>query len=108
MRLRLSEVTKTFGTLKALDKARKFAKENPQEFYQIIAKNFQVDAAVVKSSFENRVIVIPDNLAPNEEWYHKVGTWLDKWGYTQQKASEYIPDYLSVWKSLQREAGIYK
>jgi sulfonate transport system substrate-binding protein len=94
--------------LKALEKARKFAKDNPQEFYQIIAKNFQVDPAVVKSSFENKIIVLPDNLAPNEEWYHKVGAWLDKWGYTQQKGSEYLPDYLSAWKGLQQEAGVYR
>ncbi len=96
------------GILKALDKALKFAKGNPQEFYQIVAKYFQVDPAVVKSSFEKRIIVLPDSLAPNDDFYYKVGTWLDKWGYTQQKPSEYLPDFLGVWKSLQQEAGVYK
>jgi sulfonate transport system substrate-binding protein len=93
--------------VKALEKARKFAVENPQEFYEIIAKYFEVDPAVVKSSFDNRVIVLPDNLQPNEEWYYKVGDWLDSWGYTKVAAADYLPDYLSKWKEVQKQAGIY-
>ena len=94
--------------LRALEKARKFAVENPEEFYTITAKYFEIDPAVVKSSFENQVIVLPDNLQPNEEWYYKVGEWLDKWGYTKAPHAEYLPGYLSVWKDLQKEAGLIK
>ena len=94
--------------MRALEKARQFAEENPDEFYEIIAKYFEIDPAVVASSFENRIIVLPDNLEPGEDWYWKVGEWLDGWGYTKATHDEYLPDYLSVWKEIQAEAGIYE
>ena len=64
------------------------------------------DPAVIKSSFENEVIVLPTSLVPNEEWYYKVGEWLDKWGYTKSPSKDYLPDYLSVYKDVLSEAGI--
>jgi ABC-type nitrate/sulfonate/bicarbonate transport system substrate-binding protein len=94
------------GIIQALEKARKFAEENPEEFYAITAKYFELDPAVIKSSFENEVIVLPDTLMPNEEWYYKVGEWLDKWGYTKVTYDQYLPDYLSVYKDVLKEAGI--
>jgi len=94
------------GVTKALEKARQFAVDNPDEFYAIVAKYFEVDPSVVKSSFDNRYIVLPDNLQPNEEWYLKVGDWLDKWGYTKAKTADYLPEYISKWKEVQKEAGL--
>lgn len=103
-----SNRTAVVGMIKALEKARVFAKENPEEFYKIIAKYFEVDPAIVKSSFENKIIVMPDNLQPNEDNYYKIGDWLNKWGYTKTKSADYLPDYLSAWKKLQTEAGLIK
>lgn len=96
----------TVRILKALEKARVFANENPDEFYVIVAKYFEVDPAIVKSSFENRIIVLPDNLEPGTEWYSKVGVYLDEWGYTQMPTEEYLPGYLSAWEEIQKEAGL--
>jgi ABC-type nitrate/sulfonate/bicarbonate transport system substrate-binding protein len=93
-------------TLRAIEKARIFANENPEEFYEIVAKYFEVDPAIVKASFENRIIVLPDNLRPGVEWYGKVGEFLDKWGYTLKSTNEYLPDYLNAWEEIHREAGL--
>ena len=96
----------TVRILKAIEKARVFAVENPDEFYAIVAKYFEVDPAIVKASFENRIIVLPDDLEPGVEWYGKVGQFLDKWGYTQMATDEYLPEYLSAWEEIHREAGL--
>jgi len=94
------------GALKACQKAIEFAKENPDEFYSIVAKYFEVDPAVVKSSFENEIIVLPDDLEPGVEWYDVVGDFLEGWGYTQISPDEYIPTYLSAWEEIHKEAGL--
>lgn len=88
--------------LRALRKGLDYAKQHPQEMYEIASKYTQVPVDVVEESYKKGRIVLPDDLSVNERWYWEVGAWLDKWGYTLRKVDEYLPSYLSVWKELQK------
>ncbi len=95
------------NTLKALQKALDFAKKNPDVFYKITSNNIDTEASFIKSSFQNGIVVLPENLRPGVEWYGKIGAWYDKWGYTRLKSEAYLPEYLGYWTKLQKEAGVY-
>lgn len=94
--------------LRALEKARVYAIEHPEELNEIVAKFFDIEPDVIASSFGNNILVIPDSLSPNEDFYYEAGEFLSEWGYTKTTPQVYLPDYLSVWEALQKEAGVLR
>lgn len=95
------------AVVRALERARRFASENPEEFYQITAKWTRVDLDDVKDGFQNKRLAVPTTLAPNEEFLTlATKKYLAPWKYIQDDPDVVLKEYLTAWRGILEAAGI--
>lgn len=95
------------AVVRSLEKARRFAFEETDEFYRITAKWTRVDLEDVKDGFVNKRLAVPNTLAPNEEFLGlATRKYLTTWKYIQEDPDTLLKEYLGSWRSVLSAAGL--
>jgi ABC-type nitrate/sulfonate/bicarbonate transport system substrate-binding protein len=94
--------------VRGMDKALTWARANPDQYYEIVAKWTKVKPDVIKDVVQGKRNLIPEKLAPQTSFYYDMASWLLRAGYVEKDPKTAVDAYLCCWRKYQEAAGVLR